>query len=76
MSALHWISVTEQVDAETLQEFKVELDKGFRFRGQTLKLCPGCKRWVSQHDYKVFCSNGMHEFSREVSLSDLKAGIK
>jgi len=71
---LQWIPITHKLDDRTLEIHYWTSDGNFFKRGETIKFCEGCGRWVREYDYNHYCRRGMHEFSEEVSLDDIKKG--
>jgi len=60
---LHWIRVWFQVDPNTLQERFLEAKNKLHSVGRTAVWCSGCKRFVTERDYKENCRRGFHEYS-------------
>lgn len=68
MARLNWVRQFEYYDQDSLQECFTEKEHGLLQRGQIVKLCSGCKQWVSIHDLKNYCSQGLHEYAIPVNV--------
>lgn len=64
----NWLTVYDKIDDVTLRESFYNSKENFSMHGRTLRFCPVCRRWVSVKDYRLFCSQGYHEFAEEVKL--------